>query len=116
MLVSNTSSVFDSEASGFSDADRDVGGGMDRDDDRAWWSDLVAGAVWEYLGELAVGVGREAGDVPAEIDRLVSAWRALLRLHGPSPLRCECCHRGRVKPVRPCGVWQVAIAYFVRKR
>lgn len=81
----------------------------------ARWAELVAAAVWEYLGEMAVGADRAGGAAPTEITRLVSAWRALLRLHGPGPLRCERCHRGRNGRVRPCGVWQVAIAYFVRE-
>jgi len=96
------------------------------------WYELVARAAWEYLDEIAaaaqpleepVASSSESHEIrrpstaqesSAELSRLVLAWRALLRLHDPDPRRCEWCRGASARSTRLCGVWQVAVAYFVR--
>ncbi|WP_237439884.1 hypothetical protein [Amycolatopsis rubida] len=94
---------------------------------------VFAAGVQEYLrrvaGTVAVGTAtRPARDVPGDVARLAAAWRALLRQHALGPDgRCVVCggasrvDEGVVRwmPWRRradlCTVWQVAVAYFVRR-
>gem|GEM_PF-6542385 len=80
------------------------------------WSELLVRAVWEYLGESSAMADRTEGSAAAEIDRLVSAWQALLRLHDPDSVRCGCRRSRLSRSARLCDVWQIAFAYFVRAR
>lgn len=98
---------------------------------RQWLFGLLAEAVWQQLDELAVRAARETALGASETGRLVAAWRALLRLHDPDQAgRCRRCGPswarrlfgsrspgGAEEPGRGelCTVWQVAIAYFVRR-
>lgn len=74
------------------------------------WFGLFAACVWRYLdGVLAREVDGAAG---SDARLLAGAWRALLRRHERrQDGSCATC--GRVRD-GACGVWQVAIGYFVR--
>ncbi|HWD06658.1 MAG TPA: hypothetical protein VG674_29880 [Amycolatopsis sp.] len=102
---------------------------------------VLAGGVQEYLG----GVLAESSVGSGEAGRLAAAWRALLHQHSlGSDGCCSSCGRGRwgtrsplasdvttgarlawlVRfgwwPIRRpraglCTVWQVAVAYFIRR-
>lgn len=81
-----------------------------------WWFDLVAAGVQRYLEDVVAGVLARTEANGPEVRRLAAAWRALLRLHQPgSNGRCSRCCRRRRQDDEICTVWQVAIAYFVRR-
>jgi hypothetical protein len=73
---------------------------------------VLADGVRRYLAEEAEG-GAPEGTIRAAV--LAAAWRALLRRHEMgSDGRCEGCGRWR-RGAGLCSVWQVAVAYFVRR-
>jgi hypothetical protein len=90
---------------------------------------LLADGVLEYLRgstKRGAGTGRPAADRgprPADVTRLVGAWVALLRMHELDESgRCTLCSRARRRLLRGrlgssqlCSVWQVAVAYFLRR-
>ncbi|MGH3322684.1 MAG: hypothetical protein ACRDN9_21410 [Streptosporangiaceae bacterium] len=68
---------------------------------------VLADAVAEYLDAI------EREPSAQETHRMVAAWRALLRLHRATGRGCAGC-RGRRGAF--CGVWRVAVGYFVHRR
>ena len=84
---------------------------------------LLAGGVHDYLRGV-LGKPSEPAGAQAREDacRLAAAWRALLRQHelGGDGC-CAVCGGGRRWARRSrreglCSVWQVAVAYFIRRR
>lgn len=71
------------------------------------------GGYLEAVDRLARGQPEE---VAAELRRLASAWRALLRAHAPAGRRGRCAECGRRGRSGMCLAWRVATAYFVRRR
>ncbi|OZM74957.1 hypothetical protein CFN78_01785 [Amycolatopsis antarctica] len=78
---------------------------------------LVADGVFQFLQGAVGTAGALRGAENAEAARLVAAWRTLLRLHDHRPSgRCPLCKRGRKgHTTELCTVWQVAVAYFLRR-
>lgn len=68
---------------------------------------VVAKAVAEYLDAV------ERAPSAQDAHRLVAAWRALLRMHRAVGRGCPGCG-GRRRGF--CGVWRVAVGYFVHRR
>lgn len=67
------------------------------------------------MEELAGSVVTDRGPLAAEMAVLVAAWQALLREHEHTRSgRCVLCRQGRANGA-VCSVWQVAIAYFLRR-
>ncbi len=80
-----------------------------------WWFRFVGSGVLRRLEDIAGKAAGERGPLAEEAALLVAAWRALLRMHEQAPGgRCALCRRAR-SPGAVCSVWQVAIAYFVRR-
>ncbi|MGH3436277.1 MAG: hypothetical protein ACRDRN_07390 [Sciscionella sp.] len=67
---------------------------------------VLAEAIREYLDT----VDRGTSDQDAR--RLVAAWRALLGMHKESGRGCRECRRSRGSL---CGVWRVAVGYFLHR-
>jgi len=90
---------------------------------------VLADGVLEYLrGSTRRGAGTgppaaDRGSRPADVARLVGAWVALLRMHELDESgRCALCSRARggllrrrLESSQLCSVWQVAVAYFLRR-
>jgi hypothetical protein len=90
---------------------------------------VLADGVLEYLrGSTRRGAGTglpaaDRGPRPADVTRLVGAWVALLRMHELDENgRCALCSRARggllrrrLESSQLCSVWQVAVAYFLRR-
>jgi hypothetical protein len=81
-----------------------------------WWFRFVRSGVLDRLEELAGKVAAERGPLAAEMAVLAAAWQALLREHEHTRCgRCVLCRQGRANGA-VCSVWQVAIAYFLRRQ
>nr|WP_221219006.1 hypothetical protein [Prauserella isguenensis] len=73
----------------------------------------VRAGVLEVLGGLPAQVSARCGRRVPEVERLVAAWRLLLRMHERTgDGGCTVC--GPRRDRRLCTVWQVAVGYFLR--
>ncbi|GAB3579281.1 hypothetical protein GCM10027445_47600 [Amycolatopsis endophytica] len=75
------------------------------------WYPYVRAGVLERVERMVASTVRDGALPAAEALVLLGAWRLLLERHGAQDGRCELCRRGSR---RLCGVWQVAVACFLR--
>ncbi|GAA3807360.1 MULTISPECIES: hypothetical protein [Amycolatopsis] len=75
------------------------------------WFPYVRAGVLERVERMVARAARDGALPAAEALVVLGAWQALLERHGGPDGRCVLCRR---TSRRLCGVWQVAVAYFVR--
>ncbi|NIH85579.1 hypothetical protein [Amycolatopsis granulosa] len=76
------------------------------------WFPYVRAGVLERTERMVARAVRDGALPAGEALVVLAAWQALLERHGGPDGRCLRC-RGTSR--RLCGVWQVAVAYFLRR-
>ncbi|MDQ0377449.1 hypothetical protein [Amycolatopsis thermophila] len=75
------------------------------------WFPYVRAGVLERVERMVARTSRDGALPAGEALVLLGAWRTLLERHGGPDGRCARCRR---TSRRLCGVWQVAVAWFLR--